>query len=131
MVKRVMEGIRVNKETIAADEIREIITTKKNYLGTKHSVKNTRKEIYIPELANRERRGSWIKDGAKDIIMKAKEKVDKILQSQKGPGLNSEIEAKLNEYFKIVSSRTMNDYRKLEGMEESEGVSEISGVKIE
>jgi trimethylamine--corrinoid protein Co-methyltransferase len=131
IIKRGLEGIRVDEKTIASDQIREVILSKKNYLGTKYSVKNTRKEIYVPELVNRERRGSWIKNGAKDIMAKAKEKVDQILQSQQGPGLTPEIERKLDDYFKLVAARSLDQYRKLEGIEDAGGITEISGVKIE
>ena len=61
----------------------------------------------------------------------AHEKVDNILKSQKGPGIQSDIEMELNNYFKIVASRSLDDYRRLEGMEDSESSIEISGVKLE
>ena len=131
IIKRGLEGITVNKDTIASEEIKKAMASKKNYLGTKHSVKNTRKEIYIPKLVDRNRRGSWLKEGAKDIMIRAREKVDEILQSQQGPGLSSDVEIKLSEYFKIVASRSINDYRKLEGMDESGDGVDIAGFKIE
>lgn len=131
IIKRGMEGISVIKETIASDEIKKVMATKRNYLGTKHSVKNTRKEIFVPKLVDRNRRVSWIKGGSKDIMSRAREKVESILQSQIGPGLSSDIETKLKEYFKIVASRSINDYRKLEGLDESAGPVDISGFKIE
>lgn len=132
IIKRGLEGISVNKETIATEEIKKVMASeKKNYLGRKHSVKNTRKEIYLPLLVDRNRRGRWLKDGAKDIMSRAGEKVNEILQSQQGPGLSSDIDTKLSEYLKIVASRSVNDYRKLEGMVESEGEVDIAGFKIE
>ena len=131
IIKRGLEGIMINQDTIAADEIKKIVTSKNNYLGTKHSVKNTRKEIFVPELINRDRRTIWRKKGSKDIMDTAHEKVDNILKSQKGPGIQSDIEMELNNYFKIVASRSLDDYRRLEGMEDSESSIEISGVKLE
>jgi len=131
IIKRGLEGITVNKDTIASEEIKKAMASKKDYLGTKHSVKNTRKEIYVPKLVDRNRRGSWLKEGSKDIMISAREKVDEILQSQQGPGLSPDIEIKLSEYFKIVASRSINDYRKLEGMDESGDGVDIAGFKIE
>ncbi|TFG23781.1 MAG: hypothetical protein EU533_02790 [Promethearchaeota archaeon] len=131
VIQRGMEGITVNDETLASDEIKKAMEMKKNYLGTKHSVKNTRKEIYVPNMMDRNRRSKWLKDGAKDIVFRAKDKVEEILKVQKGPGLSSEIETKLSEYFKMVASRSLNEYRKLEGMEESEESVDIAGFKIE
>lgn len=131
IIKRGIEGIMINQDTIAADEIKRIVTSKNNYLGTKHSVKNTRKEIFVPELINRDRRTIWRREGSKDIMSTARETVDNILKSQKGPGIPSDIEIELNKYFKIVTSRSLDDYRRLEGMEDSESSIEISGVKLE
>jgi len=37
----------------------------------------------------------------------------------------------LNKYFKIVALRSLDDYRRLEGMEDSDTSIEISGVKLE
>ncbi|MFX1530755.1 MAG: trimethylamine methyltransferase family protein, partial [Promethearchaeota archaeon] len=91
----------------------------KSYLSLKHTAKNTRKEIFVPVLSDRDRRGVWQKAGAKEIMDKAKEKVEKILESQKGPGISEEVESRLNEYYKNISKRTYDDYRKLEGMEDS------------
>ena len=131
IVKRGMEGISVNEGSIAFDEIKKAAMSKKNYLGTKHSVKNTRKEIYVPKLVDRNRRGPWLKDGAKDMMVRAREKVNEILQTQKGPGLSSDVEAKLESYFKIIASRSLDDYRKLEGMDKSGDGVDIGGFKIE
>ena len=131
IVKRGLEGISVNEGSIASNEIKKTMASKKNYLGTKHSVKNTRKEIYVPKLVDRNRRGPWLKDGAKDMMVRAREKVNEILQTQKGPGLSSDVEAKLESYFKIIASRSLNDYRKLEGMDESGDDVDIAGFKIE
>ena len=64
-------------------------------------------------------------------MIRAREKVDEILQTQQGPGLSADIELKLSEYFKIVASRSINDYRKLEGMDESGDGVDIAGFKIE
>ena len=43
MLKRGKSGIEINDTTIANEEITNIFNLNKNYLGTKHSVKNTRK----------------------------------------------------------------------------------------
>ena len=88
IVKRGIEGIKVKSDTIAMDEIEKIVTSTRNYLGTKHSVKNVRKEIFVPKLANRERRGIWKKNGSKDIMQVAREKVKEFLEKQKGLGLS-------------------------------------------
>jgi trimethylamine--corrinoid protein Co-methyltransferase len=129
IVKRGMEGIRVNDETLAKEEIKRVITEGKNYLMLKHTVKNIRKEIYVPKLVDRERRGVWIRNGSKDIIMRAREKVIEILDTQKGPGISIDEDKAFKEYFKIISARTYDDFRKAEGMEELDSTSGLSGME--
>jgi len=120
IVKRGLEGIRVNDETLAIEEIKRIATTGKSYLSLKHTVKNTRKEIFVPLLADRNRRTIWQKAGATDIVERAKQKVEKILTTQKGPGISDDVEKELKEYYKVISARTYDDYRRLEGLEDSD-----------
>jgi trimethylamine--corrinoid protein Co-methyltransferase len=120
IVKRGLEGIRVDEESLAVEQIRQVATSQKSYLSLKHTAKNTRKELYVPFLADRDRRTIWERAGAKDIIARAREKVDKILNTQKGPELSEDVEKKIKEYFNVVSKRTYDDYRRLEGLEDSD-----------
>jgi trimethylamine---corrinoid protein Co-methyltransferase len=120
IVSRAKKGITVDENTIAEEVIREVSQKeKKHYLGNKHSVRNIRKELYVSKLADRNRRNIWRKQGSKDIIERAKEKVDQILATQEGPGMDPEIEMQFNAYWEIVKKRTMDDYRRMEGMEDA------------
>ena len=119
IVKRGFRGIRVDDESIAIDQISRVATEGKNYLMLKHTVKNTRKEIFVPKLVDRDRRGIWQRNGAKDIIARAREKVDEILQLQKGPGISQEIEEKLQNIYTKISSRAYDDFRKAEGLDDA------------
>ncbi|UCC19467.1 MAG: trimethylamine methyltransferase family protein [Promethearchaeota archaeon] len=120
IVKRGLEGIKVGEESLAIEQIKRVAASGKSYLSLKHTAKNTRKELFVPLLADRNRRSLWQKAGATDIMERAKEKVEKILSTQKGPDIPEDIEQELNEYYKIISTRTYDDYRKLEGMDDSD-----------
>ncbi|MBD3211965.1 MAG: hypothetical protein GF311_05080 [Candidatus Lokiarchaeota archaeon] len=120
IIKRGMKGIDVNDETLAIEQIKKVAESGKPYLMLRHTAKNTRKQIFVPELMDRERRRKWLRGGAKDIMDRAKEKVNHILETQEGPGYSPEVDKQLKEYLKIISSRTMDEYRKLEGMEGDE-----------
>lgn len=128
IVKRGLEGIRVEAESLATEEIKKVASSGKSYLSLKHTAKNTRKELFVPLLADRDRRGVWQRGGAKEIMDRAKEKVEKILETQKGPKISEEVDQKLNNYYKIVSRRTYDEYRKLEGMEDPDTSINIPGV---
>jgi trimethylamine--corrinoid protein Co-methyltransferase len=130
MVKRALEGIEVNKETIALDTIEKVATSDKkgaSFLGELHTIKHMKKELYMPELMDRERREKWVRNGSKDIIQRAGEKVEEILNTQKGPGYSDSVDKELKDYLKIISSRTMDEYRRLEGMDEEEGSLDVPG----
>jgi trimethylamine:corrinoid methyltransferase-like protein len=107
---------------MAINEIERVATEGKNYLMLKHTSINTRKELFVPKLADRDRRGAWQRNGSKDIIERAREKVNQILESQKGPGISNEVEKEFQEYYKKISSRTYEDYQKAEGMDKTEGI---------
>jgi trimethylamine:corrinoid methyltransferase-like protein len=76
-----------------------------------------RKEIYNSTLADRNRRQRWWKEGGKDIVLHAREKVDQILATQQGPILSNEVEKQFANYLKIIQKRTMDSYRIMEGLD--------------
>jgi trimethylamine--corrinoid protein Co-methyltransferase len=130
MLKRGKLGIEVNETTLAHAEIISAFNLKKNYLGTKHSVKNTRKEIFVPKLMNREKRGRWLRSGSNGIFELAREKVKKILHSYVSPNLPSSINEALDEYIKKVSKRSLEDYAKLEGLSNTRDPEDLGGFHI-
>lgn len=131
IIERVMEGIRIDENTIASEEIKKVATLGKNYLGLKHTAQNVRREIFVPNLMNRDKRAKWIKDGSKDIITRAREKIDEILKSQKGPGILPEVEVELNKYYEeVVAKRTYDEIMRLEGLTTSQNASSITGLEI-
>ena len=119
MVKRALEGITVNEDTIALEIIKKVATSEKkgvNFLAESHTRKHMRSEFYMPRLADRSRRSTWLKKGAKDIIERAREKVDNILEDHQPNILEKNIEDDLLKYMKKVEARTFDDYRKAEGL---------------
>jgi len=130
MINHGMKGIRFNEETLAINEIKRAATEGQNYMMLKHTSKNTRKEIFVPKfISDRDKRGVWRRNGSKDIIVRAKEKVNLILDNQVGPGIAPEVDKELKEYFKIIASRTMDEFRKVEGLDESNDPQEIIGLE--
>jgi len=129
IINRGREGINVNEDKLAIEEIKRVALENKNYLMLKHTAKNTRKEIFVPKLADRDRRGIWKRKGSKDIIQRAREKVNHILENQKGPGISKEVNIQLKERFREISSRTMDYFRKAEDLDKDTDVKGISGLE--
>jgi trimethylamine--corrinoid protein Co-methyltransferase len=121
MVKRALEGINVNEETIGLETIKKVATSDKpgaNFLVEKHTRKFMRQELYMPihKLSNRDRRTTWRKKGSKDIIESAKEKVDQILNQFTTKSLPSDIDSELKNYIKKVEERSLDYYMQAEGL---------------
>ncbi|MFW9770820.1 MAG: trimethylamine methyltransferase family protein [Candidatus Thorarchaeota archaeon] len=119
MVKRAIEGIKVNEDTIGLDVIKKVaISNKKgvNFLAEHHTREHMKSELYFPKLVDRNRRNTWFKKGAKDIIIRAREKVDQILHTHKPNELPKDLEIELHDFIKSVESRTFDDYKKAEGL---------------
>ena len=122
LVLRALEGVNVNEDTIGIDVIKKVATSNKkgaNFLSEPHTRKYMKKELYIPKLIDRNRRATWRKKGAKDIIERATERVNEILGTFKPPEFSSEVESKLKEYIKMVEERPFNYYKEAEGISES------------
>ncbi len=128
IVMRGLEGIRMDEEALAIEQIKEIALSGKNYLSLRHTAKNTRKELFVPQLADRQRRGAWLRQGGTTMMERARLKVNEILQTQKGPGLSPELEKKIKEYTKMVSKRTMEDYQIAEGLDQSKDSLNLPGT---
>jgi trimethylamine--corrinoid protein Co-methyltransferase len=114
MVSRGLNGIEVNKQTIALDEIESVILgEKKNllFLGLKHTAKNIKNELFIPNLSERGSRNTWLKKGKLTIIDKAQTKIKEILKSHNPIVLEPALEKKLDEYIRDVAKRNINEYQ--------------------
>lgn len=95
MAKRIYQGIEVNERYLAYENIKNI-RKNKNYLMDELTLSESRKgEYYVPELLNREARGK----GPKDIIGRAKEKVNHIIENHK-PKIDEKFLSKLEDLFR-------------------------------
>ncbi|MEM0007611.1 MAG: trimethylamine methyltransferase family protein [Candidatus Bathyarchaeia archaeon] len=89
MTFRLVEGIEVKEQTIALDLIQKI-GPGGNFLAEKHTLEYLQKEHFIPKLTDRRSYEAWLKNGAKDITKRAKEKVKTILQQHQPQPLPKE-----------------------------------------
>jgi len=104
-VKRIISGIDVSEETLAAEVI-ESVGLKGAYLGHPHTLKHFRKEHCIPSLFRREPRRSSGTRIRMDLREGAKSTCEKILREHMvDPPLESDVEGKLIEFLKKVRKR--------------------------
>lgn len=83
MIRRILDGITVNDETLAVDVIRQV-GPGGDYLGHEHTFRFFRKELYFPRLFRRQTLEEWVTGGKKTAHQLAHERVLQIL-NQAGP----------------------------------------------
>lgn len=79
-IRRILDGITVNEQTLALDVIRKV-GPKGSFIGEKHTVKNYRKEQSVVQYMNRESYGNWLRNGSKSEYERAREKCLDILEN--------------------------------------------------
>lgn len=101
MVARLLEGIKVNDETLAVDEICKAGASA-NFLGTPFTLRHFRKEHFIPSLLDRKTRDAWMRDGGKNIAEAAREKAKQVLREHEVPPIDSDVVKAVEEHMKKV-----------------------------
>lgn len=118
-ISRAIEGVVVNEERIGLDVIKKVATSTvkgTNYLGEKHTRKFMKEELFVPKLAYRNRRSTWQKRGFLNIIGRATQRVEELLQNWQAPEVPSDIEKAMLEYMEEVDKRTYDYYKEAEGI---------------
>lgn len=96
MVKRVVQGITVNDETLAVDVIKHV-GAGKDFLGQRHTRDFMAKEQSKPKLIDRRMRGAWMSRGGKSMAERANEKAIEVLENHKPTPLPDEVKKKFRE----------------------------------
>ena len=96
MIRRVLQGIAVNKEIIALDVIKKVGPAG-NYLAERHTMKYMRSELSTTNLINRRMRDNWEKAGAKDMAQVANEQAREILENYKPTPLPADVAKRIHD----------------------------------
>ena len=103
-IKRMSRGIKVDEDTLALDVI-EKLGPKGNYLAEEHTLKYLGKgEHWEPEISVREQYENWRKKGMKDVIQRAHEKVESILNSHIVDALPGYADREIKKVIEIFES---------------------------
>lgn len=79
-IKHFMRGITINKETLALDLIHEVGPVPGHYLTTKMTKEWWKKEQFLTKVSDRHPYKVWSELGSKDVVTKAKERVEAIFR---------------------------------------------------
>lgn len=98
MCQRVLKGIEVNDETLAVDLI-EKVGPGGNFLSEMHIVENMRGEFFENPLADRTLYEQWKSNGKKDILKRAREKLEDILATHAPLAIDKKIDEQIRSEF--------------------------------
>jgi trimethylamine--corrinoid protein Co-methyltransferase len=94
MAKRLLRGVRVDPETLAADVI-EQVGPGGHYLTQPHTREHFRTEMWVPSLMDRQMRRAWEASGSKSMADRVRAKVQHILEHHQPEPLGEKVEAAL------------------------------------
>ena len=122
IIGRFIEGVTVNKETLATELIEEVGSGPDHFLNKAHTRKWWKLEQFVPWVADRLTYSEWMDSGKKTCLDYAREKMEEILATHKPTPLTSsqeeDIERILEEarrYYKekgLITDEEMAAYRK-------------------
>jgi trimethylamine--corrinoid protein Co-methyltransferase len=81
VIGRFIEGIRVERDTVAAELIQSVGPIPGNFLTTDHTLEHFRQEMFTPRAADLSLYQEWDLHGGKDALERARERVEEILRS--------------------------------------------------
>ena len=100
MVGRLLEGVEVNEETMAADLIHKVGPIPGMFLDQAHTRKWYKTEQYVPAMADKMPYGEWVKQGSKNALAHAREKFEEILASHNPEPLTPQQEQEIEDILK-------------------------------
>ncbi len=90
MVMRAVEGIQVDENALALEEIRKV-GPGGHFVSSRHTRQNMRKEQFRPTLSDRETRPAWEAAGAKDARARAADTARGILEAEPVSTIDADI----------------------------------------
>jgi len=94
MIKRVMQGIAVNDETLALEVIKAV-GAGGNYLNQKHTRKFMKQEQSRVNLIDRRMRDRWMERGGKSMADRAREEAMQIKRNHQPQPLDPVVSSRL------------------------------------
>ncbi len=101
-VLRSIHGVEVNRETIAADAIHDVVLGEGHYLGHAQTLERMKSDYVYPQVADRQTPDAWQADGSQDMLERARATVREILNTHQPNYLAPDVDAKLRERFNIL-----------------------------
>jgi trimethylamine--corrinoid protein Co-methyltransferase len=108
MVGKVLEGIRVDDETLALDLIKETGPIPGNFLGTLHTRRHWRDEYIIPQVGVRESYDLWVDGGCKGVLERATKQAKRLIATHLPPPLPPEVEREIGRILQACEKEKLS-----------------------
>jgi trimethylamine--corrinoid protein Co-methyltransferase len=116
MALRLASGIELRDDPVVPLELMREGIARKSFLSLPHTMKWFRKEAYFPDdVIDRNALDEWQKQGSKDAMRRARERVEKILATHRAAPLDEAVRAHIGELMRAEAKRF--------GMEDLPGMS--------
>ncbi len=109
MIARLLRGITVNEETLAAVVIKKVGPIPGNYLAEAHTRKWWKQEQFLPTLSYRLSYEEWVRDGSKDVAARAKERAKAILRTHTVPPLPEDVDREISRILVAAAKEKPED----------------------
>jgi len=96
---KAVQGIDVNDETLALDVIQKV-GPGGHYLAEKHTIQHFKEEHFFPEITDRSSHDSWKKSGGKNLVERARERAEKILEEHWPTPLDRDVQKEISEIIR-------------------------------
>ncbi|MCK4354033.1 MAG: trimethylamine methyltransferase family protein [Dehalococcoidia bacterium] len=104
-IRRLTRGFEVDDDTLALDVI-DKVGPGGIFLGEKHTLEHYKKEIWMPEISDKNTFTTWRKMGSKTMDKVAKEKVDEILATHKPEPIPEDVEKEIARILKRAETES-------------------------
>ncbi len=101
MAKRALKGIRINDETLAIQEIKDV-GAGGTFIDKEHTLKLFRDEFFFPSISDRSDRTAWEKLGSLNGRERARIEAIRILKDHKPLRIPKALDAKIRRNFEIL-----------------------------
>lgn len=94
MIMRALEGIRVNEQALAFDELKKVGPAG-HFVSSRHTRRHMRKEQYFTDFSDRDNRAVWEENGEKDARQRATDRVREILARSLTPCIPTDVKKRI------------------------------------
>jgi trimethylamine--corrinoid protein Co-methyltransferase len=118
-LRRLMTGIEVSDQTLAADLI-EKVGLSGSYIDQEHTAVFHRKEHYHPRVLVKEPFDLWNSEGQQDVLARCRQRAETILREHQPRDPDPELRKSLDEYCATVASRSIEEFYGYENEEKQD-----------